>query len=255
MQEPLRPQAFSPAAGGPASSFGASPRQESAKNNLYVRVDYFDWRESEFSIRLLEETGPLVNLGYLRRTDAARFRAEFFGGAIHYDGATWDGEPITATSDYLGFRVQYDLLVPLACDPHTAFTLGLGTRLWNRNLHDGQTILGDPVYGYDETWWSVYPVVGLETRRPLGATTELVASATLGWTGFTYQWISEFDASLYPKMGPMAQAEIGLQGPRLSIAASIEWMQWYASGFSGTPQVYQPESRMFTIGLSGGYRF
>jgi hypothetical protein len=248
---------------GPSSGFAPSVPIETPRSvcsplppdTLYVRVDYFNWRESLFSQKLLEETGPLVNLGYLRYDEIGRFRTEIFGGRVDYDGATMDGIPIGSKTDYFGFRLQYDFLWSLGPQTGTSFLLGIGTRFWMRGLRDTTTADGQPVIGYDEMWCTVYPLLGIETRQPLGLRAEWFASAALGWTGFTYERVKLFDADLYPRMGPLAQAEIGLRGQQFSVSVFAEWMQWYTSGFSDNSLVFQPDSRLLLFGVSGGYRF
>ena len=245
----------------PQSSFAAPL---TASSNLweramgvtwYARVDYFYWRESIDSARLLEESGPLVTLGILTQREDHRFRAELFGGEVEYDGQTTTGIPLENHTDYIGFRFQYDLLWPFAHDPNSAFVLGLGTRFWSRKLLDGETASGIPVIGYDETWWMLYPCFGLETRRPMGVNSLWFASASLGVTGFTYEYVDSYDVTLYPKMGPLVQAEAGIQTPRLFLSVFFELMQWYASNTQGDDLIYQPDSMRLTAGLNAGLRF
>lgn len=227
--------------------------------SFYARADYYYWRESRDRYRLLEESGPLVTLGFTTQRDDRRLRAEVFGGQVQYDGATMDDDPLKINTNYLGGRIQYDLLWPFQHDPNSAFVLGLGTRLWNRSLLDGVSESGYAVTGYDEFWWMLYPMVGLETRRPMGSTSHWFASASLGITGFTYERIADFDVTLYPKMGPMVQVEWGIQTPRLFVSLFLEVMQFYASNSEATPlallPVYQPDSMRLTAGLNAGIHF
>ena len=225
------------------------------KNLWYARVDYYEWRESIDSVRLLRETGPLVTIGFFHRDEVSRFRAEIFGGRVDYDGHTMDGELLETNTDYIGFRAQCDLIWPLRTDAGTGFLVGLGTRLWNRNLADSQTASGVEVIGYNETWWTVYPYVGLESRQPMGTASELFATLIFGYTAFTHESVPEFDVILYPKMGPMIQAECGIQGQWISVSAFFEVMQWYTSDTQGPMFTFQPESVMVTVGLNAGVRF
>ncbi len=229
--------------------------EQASGMTVYARVDYYYWRESIDKYRLLDESGPMVTLGLLTERDNRRLRAEIFGGQVEYDGETMGGDPLKIDTDYLGCRLQYDFLWPFQHDPNSAFVLGLGTRLWNRNLRDGTSQSGLDVIGYDETWWMLYPTLGLETRRPIGVNSHWFASTSLGVTGLTYERIDAFDLTLYPKMGPMVQIETGIQTPRLYLSVFFEVMQWYASNASGPDLLYQPDTVRLTAGLTGGVHF
>lgn len=243
---------------GPSLSYNPpapSLWEQASGLTFYARIDYYYWRESTDNYRLLEESGPLVTLGFTTLNEDRRLRAEVFGGQVQYDGSTMDYDPLKINTNYLGCRIQYDLLWPFQYDPNSAFVLGLGTRLWNRSLQDGVSQSGYDVTGYDELWWMLYPMVGLETRRPMGATSHWFASASLGVTGFTYERINEFDVTLYPKMGPMVQVEWGIQTPRLFVSLFLEVMQFYASNAQGPDLLYQPDSMRLTAGLNAGMHF
>jgi len=226
------------------------------ETTFYARADYFEWRETADRYRLLRETGVLATVGMLRRRDFSRFRVEVFGSRVDYDGATMDGEPFKSNTDYLGFQAQFDLLWPLQFEPNTALVLGVGTRLWNRKLLDGQTASGTQVTGYEETWWTLYPYIGLESRCPTGKNSELFASVLMGFSTFTYEFVPEFDVALYPKLGPVVQAEFGVQGGWLMVSGFVQVMKWYASDVVGdVDPFYQPDSLMVTVGINAGIRF
>ncbi|MCE9557280.1 MAG: hypothetical protein K8T91_28360 [Planctomycetes bacterium] len=223
----------------------------------YLRADYFHWNERIDGFDLLNEDGVLTTLGYERRIDRQRFLVELFGGDVHYDGAAMfdDGsiEPLSSHTEYLGARAEYDVRFALDYSPGTFFVAGLGTRFWLRNLPNAMTAGGDPVYGYQETWWTIYPYLGLEWKRPLGPGAEVYGSARLGVTAITYQFATVNDATLYPAPGLTTQLEYGIRGSDLFLAGYLEVMSWGESPVSHG--WLQPESTMLTAGIKAGWMY
>ena len=136
----------------------------------YTRVEYFHWNERVGGTDFVNEGGTLFTLGYSRRIGVERFRAELFGGDVHYDGYDQGNmAPLASNTGYLGLRGEYEMVIePAAWEGRFAVLAGMGTRFWIRDLHDGSDDQGDPVFGYQETWWTMYPFLGLETHRSLG---------------------------------------------------------------------------------------
>jgi hypothetical protein len=222
----------------------------------YTRIDYFHWNERIDGADFVNESGALWTLGYQRRIGRERFRAELFGADVDYQGGAQfdDGsvEPLSSSTRYLGMRGECEFLIEPPGLPERMFFLGIGTRFWVRDLQDGVSDYGSPVEGYQETWWTIYPYLGMEARRPL-AGGEFYASARLGLTPLTYQHVSYFDLALYPRLGVMGGAELGLRGQHLFLAGSFEAMSW-----SHSPMVrdcFQPNSAMYTVGLKTGLNF
>ena len=182
----------------------------------YTRVEYFHWNERVGGTDFVNENGTLFTLGYSRRIGVERFRAELFGGDVHYDGYDQDNmAPLASNTGYLGLRGEYELVCePPAWEGRFALLAGLGTRFWIRDLHDGSDNQGNPVYGYQETWWTMYPFLGLETHRPLGTDTELYSQWRAGTTALTYQFVSINDRPLWPRPGVFANTELGLADQR-----------------------------------------
>ena len=100
-----------------------------------------------------------------------------------------------------------------------AFLLGLGTRFWIRDLHDGSDDEGNTVWGYQETWWTTYPYLGLETHRRVGDDLDWYSESRIGATAMTYQFASIGERPLWPKVGVFANTEMGLRSPHFFIAA------------------------------------
>lgn len=256
------PPAASPADGTTfqASQWLSPPRRP--RSDWYARVDYFSWREYLDNVRLLEESGPLVSLGYLREGVYSRIRVELFGGSMNYDGATMDDVPLTADTGYFGGRFELD--APLRFQGPRGFIelfAGVGTRLWNRDLSGGVDAIGRSVTSYYEDWWTVYAYLGLGTSRALSPTLELYGSTRFGATVYTQQHMSLWDVNLQPRPGFHGAMEFGLRGEHLAVALRMETTAWGESAVVPVDDGYeafgalQPESLMTTIGLSLAYTY
>jgi hypothetical protein len=226
----------------------------SVEASWYIRFDYFSWNEQLDRDRLLDESGTLYTLGYQRRMGAKRVRLELFDGIVHYSGETIDKPPtpIVSTTGYIGVRGEAEWVWDFeVCDTSTtSFFAGVGTRFWIRNLVDGE-ILGTDKFstGYQETWWTLYPYLGLEKKWLLENSEEVFLSGRLGCTAVTYQ-IATLDpdpAPVYPAAGITSQVECGVRYGKFAVSAYFDAMTWQASpaarGFS------QPDSRMMTLGV------
>jgi len=236
----------------------AAVSERFVESTWYTRVDYFHWNERMDGADLVNEDGTLLTLGYVRRIGVERFRAELFGGAMNYDGYGQfdDGtiEPLKSDTNYLGLRGEYDLLLEPDCWPTVSFFVGIGTRFWIRDLPDGMTTLGNDVWGYQETWWTIYPYIGMEKRRTFDNGCEFYASGRIGCTAVTYQFASFTDsAALYPRPDLMGQLECGIRSRHLFLSANFETLAWGESPV--VRDTLQPYSRMFTVGLKTGLSF
>ena len=226
----------------------------------YTRIDYFHWNERIGGQDFVNESGTLFTVGYQRQIGSERFRGEIFGGDVHYDGYGQldDGslETLTSNTGYLGLRGEYEMvLAPAAWKGNAAFLLGVGSRFWIRDLHDGTDNAGDPVWGYQEAWWTTYPFLGLETHYWLTSRLDLYSETRAGMTAVTYEYATAgySDRPLWPRPGVLFNAELGLRGERLYLAARAEVLSWeQSSEIQGT---LQPHSVMYTVGARLGYMF
>lgn len=227
------------------------------ESSWYTREEYFHWNERFGGEDFVNEYGLMLTLGYVKRIGQERFRAELFGGTLDYVGGAQfnDGstEPLWSKTGYLGVRGEYELLFEPDWLPRTSLLLGVGTRFWFRDLRDGVTPSGYDVTGYQETWWTIYPYLGVETRRSLQSGPELYSSARIGCTAITYEHVSWYDAVLYPKCGITGQAEVGLRGDHFFCAVFSEAMTWGESDVARG--LLQPTSSFVTVGLKAGLSF
>jgi hypothetical protein len=235
----------------------AIPVERSPKANWYARVEYYTWNEEVDGVQGMEESGPLFSLGCRGRLGPGRYRGEVFFGIVDYDGhaisPTGDSIPATAETSYVGARAEYDLFGVLPGEIGNGCFIGLGTRLWNREANNPTTIWGDPVPGYDETWWTVYADLGLEREKPFGNGFTSYASARVGATVFTYENVPAFDVVLHPRPGLHCQVELGIRRSNLDVSLFGEGMTWAESE---SVDIYlQPRSEMLTFGLRAGCSF
>jgi hypothetical protein len=176
---------------------------------------------------------------------------------MHYAGYAQDDNgdivaPLSSRTEYLGCRGEYELLYEPPCWSQGTFLLGIGTRFWIRDIESGIADNQDLVPGYQETWWTFYPYVGVETKYPLRGM-ELYSSSKIGVTPLAYNLPSVLYSPLWPRTGLMAQVELGLRGPRVSVSANFETLNWSHSGIADGS--LQPDSRMYTVGGKLGCTF
>src|SRR6185437_9596811 len=77
-----------------------------------------------------------------------------------------------------------------------------------------------------ETWWTVYPYLGLQNAWSLQNGLELFGSARAGVTAATYNFSNAFNLPVYPRAGAIGGVELGLRGPRLSLSGTFNIMSW-----------------------------
>jgi hypothetical protein len=236
-----------------------APPDRPVESTWYYRLESFYWNERSGGVDFVNEAGPISALGYLHRYGQERVRFELFGGTVSYDGAaefrdgTSEAYHQAFGTNYLGLRGEYDLLIEPAAWSKARLVLGVGTRFWIRDLRDAVTPSGAPVDGYQETWWTFYPYVGLETKESDESGPKLFGSARFGVTPLTFQRATFFDTNVYPKCGVTGQARLGMTYRRFTADAYLEAMTWGASAdVRGT---FQPASRMLTVGGELGYSF
>jgi hypothetical protein len=238
----------------PTPTYNAEIPRESTWS---ARIDYFHWKERLDGADFVNEDGAMVALNYTRRTGIERFRLEMFGSSVNYDSDIdlGDGttDPLKSTTNYIGLGGEYELLFEPDLWPRINFFAGIGTRFWFRDLPSGYSESGYPVIGYLETWWTTYPYLGVETRRRMDSGWELYGSGRIGLTAVTFQHVSYYDVSLYPKMGLMGGMEAGVRGQRLLLAAYFQTFDFNQS--NEVDGVLQPHSNWLTVGLKAGFSF
>ena len=132
-------------------------------------------------------------------------------------------------------------------------------RAWERGSGSGTSPPTTQVAGYQETWWTFYPYVGLETKDSDDPGLKFFGSVRFGVTPLTYQYATYFDTTAWPRCGITGQLEAGVRYQRFSLSAFVEVMTWGASAAVedayGDPPTFQPDSRMLTLGGKLSYTF
>lgn len=232
----------------------------------YTRFDYYSWRETVGGAQILHENGTMYNLGCMRRRGNKRFRLEIFDGDIQYTGHTQSDLYVASSTNYLGLRGECEAVWDLSwCRwRHVSLFAGVGTRFWIRDIEDGyMPASAGYATGYQETWWTIYPYIGLEKQTFLSNGSQLYLSGRLGLTAVTYQLASlvtydenlnaYYSHPLYPAADITAQVELGLRDDHVLIAAYFDAMTWGASPVvSGW---YQPASQMVSVGIKFGLTY
>ncbi len=260
---PVYPSTVQPT---PAAPFAAEPplfafAQQPVVADWYARFDYFFWNERNGGTQIDSEHGTLYTLGCSQCFGADRFRGEIFTGTMNFSGydwfGTWFGSFVESHTNYLGVRGEYEWVWDLnlhGCPPATVFA-GIGTRFWIRDIKDDWIPGPDSLsVGYQETWWTLYPYLGLEKRWPCNVGEEIYARGRLGCTVFTYEFFGGHGGvPLYPRPDLTGQVEVGFRHDQLFIAAYFEAMTWNES--PTVRNAFQPLSQMFTTGLKLGLSF
>jgi hypothetical protein len=229
------------------------------ESTWYARADYFHWNEKFDGHDFVNEYGTLATLGYEHRVERQRVRGELFGSTVNYVGSSQSSDPnvgdvpLHSATKYLGLRGEYEYLIEPEGTPAVSFFVGIGTRFWIRDMVDDYDDNGNFVQGYQETWWTIYPYLGIEKRRTHDAEIEFYYSARAGCTPITYERIEDFSTNLYPKTGLTCQLEAGIRGRRFQLAFYLEYMGWTQSDV--VRDSLQPASTLTALGIKAGYCF
>jgi hypothetical protein len=229
-----------------------------AQWKLDVAPEYYYWREDANGMKLLDESGFRygLELSYKERQDegwlsATRFKAYY--GSVDYNGGTWGGTPIKATSVYYGGLGEFRYGYRWGLDENQYLDLmgGVGVEDWYRHLNGSG--------GYGENWTPIYLKAGFE-----------LCPEETGWIGtlgvkvpvYTIEMVDATPGlnavTLHPGTRPSGYAEAGYQFTKnLSLVAYFD-SYWFAASppaNAGPIDVYQPESLSYAVGVKLGWTF
>jgi hypothetical protein len=244
----------SPLVGGHWPVYSDYPRE----STWYTRIEYFRWNEQIDGEDFVNESGPLYTIGYTLFNDDHRVRAEFFGSRVNYAGGAQfpDGTiiPLNSITDYYGGRAEIDFFALSRYHPNLQYFLGIGLRVWNRHLPSLTLPSGVFVQGYDETYLTLYPYFGIETRHDPSRVWEFYGRMRIGLTAFTYEYVTFGSGTgLYPRVGVTALLEEGVRYGNWTVTGYMEIFGFAASGV--TNQMYQPTSTLGTLGVKAGFSY
>ena len=236
---------------GPAVPF------QPTESAFYTRVDFYHWTERYQGVNLLDERGPLYTVGYTLTGGEQRLRLEFFAGNVQYQGAAQLSNgtsiPLDNRTSLVGGRIEYDLFFNCPNHPNGLIFLGLGTRVWTRNLPSANDN-GTFVQGYRETWVTLYPYLGVETRHDPSRPVEFYGRMRVGVTAYNYNYAgAPLSNPTNPRAGATALLEEGVRYHDFTISG---WTEVFGFSQSHVHNGYlQPTSTLLTVGLKAGYSF
>ena len=231
---------------------------------ITLSAAHHNWMEYT-SVREVKESGLLFSLGYVgqqkqdRRTTFIP-QAEFFGGAVDYQGRTLTGAPADTTVNYYGISfigdwgLPYDPMPKLRLEPFA----GIGVRAWLRDLQDGTTLTGVPVSGYTEAWTTLQARLGARVIVTVATATEAFFVGGIKLPVFTRTMVrlaEEEGGTIWMRPGIRSSlfGELGVRKERLSASLYYDSLKFPASDVvSG---IFQPTSKMTLYGLKIGWKF
>jgi len=249
-----------------------APRQASPLSfRLYGLAEQYEWKETFEGRQVVKESGPVFGAGGELDLAFAPLAfegiGEFTAGDLDYTGelVMEDGRtvPARSTTAYTGLKLEAHLAASLNPGDQAAFKVygGIGTRGWQRSL---DTSLSDNElgrYGYEESWASVYGIVGcavetaagpggkwfgrVEARLPVDDTIEVDMSNVGG----------PDSVDLNPKGKTTVYGEAGLKSGWLFLAAFAETLDYGRSDMADEVPVFQPASKATIIGGKLGIWF
>ncbi len=242
-----------------------------AEFEVYGGIQHFTWKEYDSGAKLLEESGPVFVAGgitgrTLTKSLSARLKGEIFGGGVDYDGQTQSGHPVTTDTDYLGAKLEADLIWNMTVtEKHTlAPFAGVGARIWNRDIqstlfrdqNDGETKLAR---GYTEKWRNYYGRAGISGTRSFDGQWQGFFLAGARIPVYTENVVNS--VVLEPGNRFSGFAEAGLEHGRFKISLFYEGLRFsksdrvYFYDGSNYGYMYQPESKADIFGISAGVKF
>lgn len=237
---------------------------------FFAQIDYFYWIEATTEDPI-EESGPLLTLGYQARKPDRRYRLAMFFGNVDFESDFFSSEDLKVASsgtDYLGGLFEYDFRWRFPGRPTDGVFAGIGARLWSRTIDVSWDTpmpwLDGPSMSMRQIWWTVYPRVGFDINRTFGNGWHLYSSSSLGFTAYTSakfdteihflgEVIFEDSITVEPKCGFYGHVELSLRKNRMFLSLMIEQFGWRDS--DPEENLGQTDSYMLTAGLLTGFVF
>lgn len=234
---------------------------------VYGHLEQFNWKEYLAGQEIVRDSGPMYGIG-VDLTIAPPIilmieaNGEFYFGNLDYDGFiqnAYDLEPYRSKTQYLGIKGSSDIAVMLDITDHFYLKpyLGLGVNAWQRRLDN----TGGRVYGYDESWLTLFGLVGIGAGLPVNRTVELFGKAELRLSAFNVEKVDMSNLGgpsgiyLSPGRQPSFCAEAGVNVAFVSLSLFYETLRFGESDIDSKYDVFQPESNADTYGIRLGAVF
>jgi hypothetical protein len=212
------------------------------------------WKEYEkddAEDELLKESGTIYVVGVEGRIGKyAGYKGELFAGTVDYDGQLTDGTSFDTHTEYQGFLLEGAFLYDWRLNERwgTSFRARLGYKAWERELRGK-----DGVEGYTEDWSMLYLLVGAEGNFTFRNEIQLFAGVALGSQLYVTNRVDEFDVTVHPEPGGMAELEGGIRWRNFFAKLSLTSAVFNESNVDNG--MYQPHSETGTFGLTLGVSF
>jgi len=234
----------------------------------YISAQRFTWQEYSGGRRLLKESGPLFSTGVVlgavaKSSFTMRGKGELFGGEVGYRGETQAPSSIPISTDvtYFGTRQELDLgyrveAAKVRLEPFG----GVGHRWWIRSLQDTTTAAGEPVFGYTESWQTLYGRLGARGRLILPGGIRVAAEAGAKYPFYTGNSVDFSNSGVTtfhpgPKWSGFAETGISYRNLRLTLLYEGFRFSQSAEKQVQTNNFFQPESSSDIFGVSLGWAF
>lgn len=249
---------------------------------IHAGPEYFIWSEHRSGEKLLEEAGQRLAAGIELHSTSTPFPYDFqarvYGGRVHYDGQTWEGDPVETEVDYHGMNAEAGIskFNPMGDGGEVGVRLAVGVDSWRRDL----TGPG----GYEERYHIYYGRLGIPLalnngwNGEIGVKYPLSSRETVALGGVAVAdtdgslWTIQEDPVLRPKGKASFYATLGLfKAGGWDLKFRYDSFRFAESGVAsasiastdpatGSPifdemKVRQPESRQDLYGLQLRYRF
>jgi hypothetical protein len=245
------------------------------RGGFYPFIKHFEWREfNETGEKLLEESGPIFGIGGLfhgvpRSKNGLNLiidvHGELFFGEVDYDGHLQDGTPHKSKTAYSGTKIEGTCAFAIELGRYSYFkpSGGLGFRYWLRELD----VDHDQRHGYDETWTTLYGIIGLGMIYFKRSQKELYGKLEIRIPFFNHETVDlsnqggPSDIELEPGKEPSLYLEpFGMKIKRFYFSLFYEQLRFSRSNYvyvfyQDTGLIYQPKSEADIYGIKAGAIF
>lgn len=234
---------------------------------VYGHVENFNWKEYLLGQEIVRDSGPLYGIGADLNISPPMMlmfevNGEFYFGNLDYDGFiqhAYGLEPYRGKTQYLGIKGSGDVAMILDVTGHFYLKpyLGLGVNAWQRRLDNS----GRRVYGYDESWLTLFPFAGLGAGLPINRKVEVFGKAELRLAAYNIEKVDLSNLGgpsgvyLSPGRQPSFYAETGVNVAFVSLSLFYETLRFGESDIDRATDMFQPESNADMYGVKLGAVF